>query len=503
DLRQRRGLDALVELGRRLRHDHDLLGRSCGLGLRIRPIVDRLRVVSEVVGGRHVLGRPLRPAAVELAEREADPAPGAVGAQHHDLDLLADLEDVLGALDVVPGELADVQQPLDPVGDLEEGTVLLGLGDLAVDDFAGREAVLDRVPRVIAKLAQRETDAGELGVELDDLDPDLVPDGQHVRHVVDAVPGQLADVDQTVGAAEVDEGAVAGQAAHLAGDHVADLELLEQLLALACPVLVLRGTLGDDEPVALAVDLEDLDGDLGPHQLHQVAGELARHLTGGQEAAQPHDVDDQAALVLLADLGIEDLALRLLLGDRLPDRLGAGLAEREDDPPLLVLGLEDVHLDSLTRYQDHRGLVAAGELPVGDHSLRLGPDVDQHLIGIDPHHDAFDDVAIAKGLDVALLLAEKFLHGERLALRCFDAGGQLSPSVSLAVHLGGSVLPRDLGPGARNGVAWRRRTGAFAPLPCDTGSLTGYRDRTERGDATRPRGADAGLRPVTAQPSDR
>ena len=396
-----------------------------------------------------------------------------------------------------------MQQSLDTVGDLEEGTVLLGLGDLAVDHLPGWEAVLDGVPRVVAQLAQREADAGELGVELDDLDPDLVPDTQHVRHVVDAVPGQLADVDQTVGAAEVDEGTVAGQTAHLAGDHVADLELLEELLALARPVLVLRRALGDDEPVALAVDLEDLDGDLGPHQLHQVAGELARHLAGGQEAAQPHDVDDQAALVLLADLGVEDLALRLLLGDRLPDRLGAGLAEREDDPPLLVLGLEHVHLDPLAGYQDHRGLVASGELPVGDHALRLGPDVDQHLIGIDPHHHAFDDVAIGKGLDVALLLAEKVLHGERLALRGFNAGGQLSPSCLSRRAPRGSVLPRDVGPGARNGVAWRRRTGAFAPLPCDTGSLSGYRDRGGRaldaparccssdqdGAVTHPRGA--------------
>ena len=399
-----------------------------------------------------------------------------------------------------------MQQSLDTVGDLEEGTVLLGLGDLAVDHLPGWEAILDGVPRVVAQLAQREADAGELGVELDDLDPDLVPDTQHVRHVVDAVPGELADVDETIGAAEVDEGTVAGQPAHLAGDHVADLELLEELLALARPVLVLRGALGDDEPVALAVDLEDLDGDLGPHQLQEVAGELARNLAGGQEAAQPHDVDDQAALVLLANLGVEDLALRLLLGHRLPDRLGAGLAEREDDPPLLVLGLEDVHLDPLAGDQDHRGLVAAGELPVGDHALRLGPDVDQDLIGIDPHHHALDDVAVGKGLDAALLhLAEKVLHGERLALRGLNARGQLSPSVSLAVHLGGACCRGmwALGPGmvslggeerarlhryrATRAVYQGTATGAGRRWAAPTRGARGRQD----GAVTAPRGAGA------------
>src|SRR5258708_18520538 len=187
----------------------------------------------------------------------------------------AHLEDVLGALDVVPGQLADVQQPLDAVGDLEEGAVLLGLGDDALDRLALGEAVLDGVPGVGAHLAQGEADPAQLGIELDDLDRDLVADGEHVTDVVDAIPAELADVDEAVGAAQVDEGAVGGEAAHLAADQVAHLELLEELLALARPVLVLRRPLGDDQPVALAVDLQDLDRDLGPDQLHEVAAVLA------------------------------------------------------------------------------------------------------------------------------------------------------------------------------------------------------------------------------------
>ena len=185
------------------------------------------------------------------------------------------------------------------------------------------------------------------------------PTDEHLVDRVDAVPAELADVDQAVGAAEVDEGAVGGEAADAALDHVADLELLEELLALAGAVLVHRRLLADDEAVALAVDLEDLDLDLLAQQLLGGVGELAADLAGGQEAAQAEHVDDQAALVLLADLGLDDLAGLLALGGLGPDALGLGAAQRQDDVAVLVLGLEDVDLDLVALVQLDRVGVAA------------------------------------------------------------------------------------------------------------------------------------------------
>ena len=68
-------------------------------------------------------GRILR-----LLEREADPAPAPIRLQHAYSERLADLDDILGVLDVLPGQFRDVQQPLDAVADLEEGAVLFGAG---------------------------------------------------------------------------------------------------------------------------------------------------------------------------------------------------------------------------------------------------------------------------------------------------------------------------------------------------------------------------------------
>src|SRR5207237_6717257 len=115
------------------------------------------------------------------------------------------------------------------------------------------------------------------------------------------------------GAGEVDEGAVAGQPGHGAREQVTHLDAAEEVLAPARAILVLRGLLADDQAVALAVDLQDLDRDLLPDQLLEVAGVGSADLAGRQEPAQAEDVHDQPALVLLPDLGVQDLSRLLLL----------------------------------------------------------------------------------------------------------------------------------------------------------------------------------------------
>src|SRR5207302_1833065 len=314
---------------------------------------------------------------------------------HPDAYLLADLDDVLGVLDVLPGQLGDVEQAFDPVADLQEGAVFLDLGDFALHDGAGREPLLDVIPRVLAKLAKAEGDARGVGVELDDLDPNILADLQNIGDIRHPVPGELRDVDQAVGGPQVDESPVGRQPGHLALDLVADLELLEELAALAGAVLVEGGLLADDQAVALAIDLEDLYPDTLADQLLKIRAVGARDLGGRQEAAQPQDVDDQTALVLLADLGVHHLAGDLLILRLQPDGLGPGAAQREDDVAVLILRLEDEHFDAIAGMQVGRSGLFGAQLPAGNHALRLRADIDQDLVGIDPDDNAVDDVAVS------------------------------------------------------------------------------------------------------------
>ena len=89
-----------------------------------------------------------------LLAREADLALAAVDAEDLDLDLVADLDDLLGAVDLVVGQLGDVQQAFQARLELDEDAEVGQLGDLALDDVAGLVAAGDvGLPRVVAAAA--------------------------------------------------------------------------------------------------------------------------------------------------------------------------------------------------------------------------------------------------------------------------------------------------------------------------------------------------------------
>ena len=73
---------------------------------------------------------------VGLLARQADLALAGVDAQDLHLDLVADLDDFLGALDLVVGQLGDVQQAFQARLQLDEDAEVGELRDLALDDLA-------------------------------------------------------------------------------------------------------------------------------------------------------------------------------------------------------------------------------------------------------------------------------------------------------------------------------------------------------------------------------
>ena len=236
-------------------------------------------------------------------------------------------------------------------------------------------------------------------------------------------------MDEAVDAAEVDEDAERGDRADAAGDLLADLQAAEQLVPLLAPLLVEGDLLGQDQAVRLAVDLEDLEPELAADVRLELLGDLLRgvarllvlrparevdDLADRHEAADAA-VDDQAALVVVDDRGVDDRARLEQLLHRAPLALEAGAAEREDDVALRRLRLEDVDQDDVADAELRLRLgVATVQLAVADHALGLGADVDQDLVLVDPDDGAFDDVAVLEALDVGVLLGEQLLHRRRL-----------------------------------------------------------------------------------------
>ena len=94
------------------------------------------RLGESLRASRPVFAFPVGLGPLGLLARQADLPLAAVDAEDLDLDLVADLDDFLGAVDLVVGQLGDVQQAfqarLEPDEDAEVGQ----LGDLALDDVA-------------------------------------------------------------------------------------------------------------------------------------------------------------------------------------------------------------------------------------------------------------------------------------------------------------------------------------------------------------------------------
>jgi len=158
----------------------------------------------------------------------------------------------------------------------------------------------------------------------------------------------------------------------------------------------------DDQPVVLAVHIEELDLErLADERLGRV---LARQVVrAGQEGAEALDLDDCATAVDgghdALDGGVGGHHLR----DGVPGLDGEDLAAREHLLPVLVLARDDQELvrsAKLQRVLGAGGLLerALSQCAVG---RRLDADVDERAVGLEPEHGARHRLAAREGGDVA------------------------------------------------------------------------------------------------------
>ncbi len=213
--------------------------------------------------------------------------------------------------------------------------------------------------------------------------------------MVDVLPRQLRHVDETVHAAEVDEGAEVDDG----GDHTAaDLaggEVGQEVLALFLLGLFEEGPPAQHDVVAVLVELDDLRFERLADVGLQVADTTQLDEGGGEEATET-DVDDQAALDDLDDRTGDDAFALLDLLDGAPGALVLGALLGQDEATFLVLLLEDEGLDLVAEVHDlgRIDLVADRELAGGDDALGLEADVEQDLVLVDAHDVAGDELAV-------------------------------------------------------------------------------------------------------------
>ena len=366
-----------------------------------------------------VCARHRHGALLDPLQREREPAAVAVDLEDEHVDGVALGDDLARVLDVVVGELGDVHEPLDAREDLDEGAERDDLRDAALDDVALAVAVEHLLPRVGLRLLEAERDPLAVAVDVEHLDLDGLADLEHLRRMVDVRPGELGDVDQAVHAVEVDEGAEVDDVRDRALDDVARVEPVEDRLAHLLALVLEDGATREDDVVPRAVELDHLAAELLAQELVEVLHAADVDERRRQEPADP-EVEDQAALDDLDHLAVDGLAALGRRLDRLPGELEAGALLREQEAALGILLRHHERVDLVPDRHLVGGVHIAPDRQLGDGDDPFGlvADVDEHLVLVDAHDGAVDDLSLVDRREGA------FVVGDQLPVRACrpDAG---------------------------------------------------------------------------------
>src|SRR5689334_13525228 len=312
-----------------------------------------------------------------------------VDLENHRFDGLADAHDLGRVPDVSsPAHLRDVHQALDPGLDLHEGPVVGDGHHLALHPGPDRVLGRDVLPGIGLELLHPQADAFALPVDVQNLDLDLLANRDHLGGMRHSTVRHVGDVEQSVDATKVDESAEVGDVLDHALPHLADSQLLHQVLALVGPLVLQDHPAADHDVPAPLVELDDLEFVGLAQQLIDVGDSPERDLTTGEEGVHAHQIHDDPALDLLDQGAFDRLIVLVGHADLFPDPHEVGLLLGEDDRTFLVLQVLQKNLDLIPFLQGVRIL----ELVQRDRTLGLESNVQYHRVVGDPQDFGLDDL---------------------------------------------------------------------------------------------------------------
>ena len=171
--------------------------------------------------------RGVRPRiAQRLFEAERNAPVRRIHAKHHHFHRVARLDHIGGLAHLLgPGHLGEMHQAFDALFQFHERAEIGDARHAALDALADLVLLGHQVPGVRLKLLESERNPLLGGIHLEDPRLHLVAHLEHIGGLVDAAPGNVGHVQQRIHAADIDEGAVIGQAAHRALHGLAFLDL--------------------------------------------------------------------------------------------------------------------------------------------------------------------------------------------------------------------------------------------------------------------------------------
>ncbi len=229
---------------------------------------------------------------------------------------------------------------------------------------------------------------------------------------------RLAVVNEPIDAAEVDERTEVRQPNDDAFANLADLQRVEQLLLLGLQLFLEHEALGQHHAMALVIEVDDLQTQVLPHQLVEIADRLATNLRGRNEAAHT-EVDENAAFDDLRDGRLDDFVVLVRFDDFFPGLERARAAFRQEQRSVELVDAVHHHLEGVAHLEQFV-VDCKRELAEGEHAFGLAADVDEQfvLVFLDDH--AREDLALVENFE--RFLVEALLERELVLFFELDGG---------------------------------------------------------------------------------
>ena len=384
------------------------------VGLRIKALGEDV-VTLLVVGVGHAVLRRVKVLGVvliSLLQGQGDAATLKVNVDDLDHCFFVDADNLVRHLNVTLCQFGDVNQTLDALFDADERTERNQLGDLTRNDLANSVGASKDAPRIFHGGLQGQGDALAIKINVKDLDGDFVANSDNLGRMINVLPGQLGNVNQSVHTAQIDECAEVDDGGHNALADLALLKLVQELRANLRLGLLKPCTTGQHNIVAVLVQLDDLCFDFLADVRIQVTNATHLNKRCRKETAEA-DVQNEAALDNLNDSTGDRLVLLLEFLNGTPSALVLCALLGEDEAAFLVLLGQNqcinfvANLDDLARID----IVLDGKFARRNHTFGFVADVEQYLVAVNLNDGTFHDIAIVEVLDGCVDCGEEVLSG--------------------------------------------------------------------------------------------
>src|SRR5208283_3051707 len=245
---------------------------------------------------RKFLGRSCPGIAERLLQAKRDAAFWCVHSKNYCLHRLAGFHYVARSSHPLgPRHFRNVNQTFNTGLDFHERAKVHKPGNGAAHAFARLVFFGNRIPRMWLQLLRADRNTMFVGVDLDNHGVDLLADREHIRGLVNALPGNFANMQQRVRSTDIDERSVIGKAANLAVHGIAFLEFGEAPLFAGAFFVLRNGTAIDHHVFVIHIDLDDAATDLLLDQFLQFGSVLGSAARRWHEGAHS-DIHAQSAL---------------------------------------------------------------------------------------------------------------------------------------------------------------------------------------------------------------